>query len=388
MAPALVGDHWRVHCPHCGHRFPVNAGKPWRPKRVVCGNCRTSFDARGKAERSVGQRVVIHKLPRVTRGPRRWEVWALRGAEDDARWFVKRVVGLPGERVALRAGDVHVNDHIQRKSLAELRAMAVPVRDERFGCRSSADHDRETAWQRDSTAVSWVWTEEGWVFQRDPATFHADAAWQWLSYVPVGPPNHPAVLDDLSYNQDLSRQLNPVRDLLLQCDLSLSQDAEVAFRADSPSGIWVLIWRVGSAVLELHRDGQMVAEKKLVDRLAVGPCRVEFAYCDQQILFGRNGQARFAWDCPERPAGTAAPTAFTRIALGALSGKLTIRRLRLSRDVYYERLRGPRVHPMPVTLTTDQFFVLGDNSPCSIDSRYRTPGPVPRRALVGAVQPR
>ena len=55
-----------------------------------------------------GDRVAI----RVTRTPRRGEVWAFRApraASPKEPIFVKRIVGLPGETVAIRGGKVLVN---------------------------------------------------------------------------------------------------------------------------------------------------------------------------------------------------------------------------------------------------------------------------------------
>ena len=42
---------------------------------------------------------------------------------------MKRVVGLPGETIEIRGGDVYVNGAIARKSLAQQREMAVLVHD-------------------------------------------------------------------------------------------------------------------------------------------------------------------------------------------------------------------------------------------------------------------
>jgi len=42
---------------------------------------------------------------------------------------VKRVVGLPGEIVQIRHGDVYIDGQIARKPLAVQRALAIPVDD-------------------------------------------------------------------------------------------------------------------------------------------------------------------------------------------------------------------------------------------------------------------
>lgn len=56
-----------------------------------------------------GDRVLTERVTYWFRGPRRWEVATIRRA--DGVQIMKRVVGLPGERVTMsRAGDLRVND--------------------------------------------------------------------------------------------------------------------------------------------------------------------------------------------------------------------------------------------------------------------------------------
>jgi hypothetical protein len=49
------------------------------------------------------------------------------------------------------------------------------------------------------------------------------------------------------------------------------------------------------------------------------------------------------------------------------------------RDVYYTSQPGDK----PYTLEEDEFYVLGDNSPVSLDSRRWKDGAVPMRLLLG-----
>ncbi|KPJ75532.1 MAG: hypothetical protein AMS14_03440, partial [Planctomycetes bacterium DG_20] len=77
----------------------------------------------------------------------------------------------------------------------------------------------------------------------------------------------------------------------------------------------------------------------------------------------------------------------------ARGGPLSVGYLRIDRDVYYlnERLRngepGHATEGNPFRLNEDEFFVCGDNSPKSFDSRLwleNVDRPVvPRRNLVG-----
>jgi hypothetical protein len=69
-----------------------------------------------------------------------------------------------------------------------------------------------------------------------------------------------------------------------------------------------------------------------------------------------------------------------RAWFGGVRGLASFRRIRLSRDLYYTQ-RGERGVSAPVQLGPEQIFVLGDNSPESLDSRDF--GPVPLSRVLG-----
>ena len=60
-------------------------------------------------------RVLADKLTTMLRPPRRWEVMIFRFPNDERALYVKRIVGLPGEKLAIRGGDVWVDGKIARK---------------------------------------------------------------------------------------------------------------------------------------------------------------------------------------------------------------------------------------------------------------------------------
>lgn len=56
-----------------------------------------------------GERVLVSKMAYALGGPRRGDVVVFRYPRDPRQTFVKRVVGLPGETVAIQNGQVFVN---------------------------------------------------------------------------------------------------------------------------------------------------------------------------------------------------------------------------------------------------------------------------------------
>ncbi len=69
----------------------------------------------GDAEAGIQDRVLADKLCTLLRDPRAWEVMIFRLPYDERQLYVKRIVGLPGQTLEIRGGDVWIDGHIARK---------------------------------------------------------------------------------------------------------------------------------------------------------------------------------------------------------------------------------------------------------------------------------
>ncbi len=57
-----------------------------------------------------GERVLDYKLAYATHGPQRGDIVIFAYPRDPRQTYVKRVIGMPGDTVAIKAGDVYIND--------------------------------------------------------------------------------------------------------------------------------------------------------------------------------------------------------------------------------------------------------------------------------------
>jgi hypothetical protein len=194
----------------------------------------------------------------------------------------------------------------------------------------------------------------------------------------VGP-----IMDDVGYNQNESRQLVPAVDLMLRCQGQATDKAPVGFRIRS-GGIEYEA-RIDSAVGrgELLEEGQRIAEFAVPVGSLERPSLVEFAVADQQAIFAIDGQVVLSHELSKEPSPRVAE--FSPVGYTAnFASKHAV----VLRDVYYTAGFGQLPtfdNPNPYQISNDEYFVLGDNSPLSEDSRTWPSRGVPAKSIVGNV---
>jgi len=281
----------------------------------------------------------LDRLRRV----RRWERWIT--TAPDGTPAIKRVVGLPGETIAIRDGDLTVAGRILLTPPPVLAEVASTVPD--APVVSAGD---------------------------DPA----DAPWQRAVSLPV-------VLDDAAFAPAERRLLLPVHDVGMAAVLRLPEPPGVggAVRMQARVGDHVVRWRLGAAgrvaLVAGRLDGHLVAAAWPIGAEDSWPAGNRF------VLPPRPPQA---WDVA-RPWPDATPDQDGRSTTLGLS--ITIAGIPLAgprADGIIERLavwRDTLQRPaadgvVEWRLAPDAFFVLGDFPSGSLDSRHW--GPLARSRFV------
>lgn len=118
MHPTLRGPHYDFICPRCGAQNSTEADRPLpRDARLRCTVCGSADLQVGRLPIVPGEAVLVDRTVFWLRPPRRGEVIAFHLPNEEAKIAVKRVIGLPGERIELRDG----------KFLANGEAVALPT---------------------------------------------------------------------------------------------------------------------------------------------------------------------------------------------------------------------------------------------------------------------
>jgi signal peptidase I len=198
MAPSLFGYHKRIICPTCRFRYASGvAFDESVPQLVgrgaagdgsldlsVCPNCGQEAIDVTEVPPNQGDQLLVHKHAYEFRSPKPWEVVVFRNPSKTTQAYVKRVVGLPGEKVRILNGDVHIDGNIRRKTLATQRAMRMMVYDHNHFPRD--DPEWQPRWQAVSEKTTWKPAGTGFVCEGDIASdaegnSGADS-WSWLGY--------------------------------------------------------------------------------------------------------------------------------------------------------------------------------------------------------------
>ncbi len=392
MAPTLLGNHKEVACPNCGIRFALGLDEEGRAGRPVCGNCgQADFDGEAAVE-CQGDRLLVQKGLYDSRRPNRWEVAVFRFPGEPSQAYVKRVVGLPGESIQVRGGDVYIDGRIARKSLREQRAMRIPVFDNNFLPR---DVDRNPRWaaRRGGAArhLASGWRARGTSFVRESEVPDTSAEpTDWLVYRHWDPDRGRSepVRDFNVYNGGDLPGESPVADLMLEARIAVAADVRaVRIRLRSGDDRFVVSLPVdGRGDLEVRRNGHTLTTSGLGATLTSSPresprfATLEASVIDRRLSVALDGEFAFApidYDDPVVGSGGRDGP----VALGVRGGSMEVRDLRLFRDVHYTSAlplmaRRPFGIDAPFRLGADEFFVLGDNSPVSNDSRFWAASPV------------
>lgn len=134
MAPTLSGPRQCYRCGTCQRKFAVGLDQ-LASVDPVCPDCGSWSDIVGLGPQR-GERILIDRTAFLLRPPQRWELAVFRSPVNRDELCVKRIVGLPGEVVAVSDGHL----------LIDCQAVAVPG-GRRYELRPGDDERLREGWQ-------------------------------------------------------------------------------------------------------------------------------------------------------------------------------------------------------------------------------------------------
>lgn len=475
MAPTLLGKHIRMQSPQSGYDWTVG---PWthadRRRQMPIRN-QTDIQvqdpmsgiplAENNRRLAAGDRVFVLKYLPWLHHPQRWDVVVFKNPGQHTN-YIKRLVGLPGEQIAIVDGDVftrpfvegktarsgwdawtHQDWSVQRKPERVQRAMLQDVFDSSYAPTENLVEYRSPL---SPTTGGWSGIEAGGVYTYDSS---ARTTLEWNNRRPLTDMNpYNQVLrgidlfaqsDDDAYPENF--RPFPIADLTLSANIRPQSQGLLAMPTIEARG---MLFRArvdlgtGTASVEMRDASAPDAPWAQLDEGAFSPpaqqewTNIEFWHIDQalwlfidhELVAGGPQDGTYRLTPAQRAA---AATTLTweqlqnkpgagdgRQTPGVLSdstiyrkptlrwdfegGAFTLTHVRVQRDIAYQvnptqptRAAHPEFYP---TLDNEQFFMCGDNSSNSADSRLwgeneidpwvyaeidNTPGSVHRDLIVG-----
>jgi signal peptidase I len=385
LAPVLCGASFEVTCDDCAFRFRCDAEHVPPDRLAACPNCGYTQNDLDRARLVPPEQVVIDRWRLLFRQPRRGEIVACNVSGSPGELAVKRVATLPTEQLAIRQGDLYINGHIVRKSLAESHAVRLLVHDNDYQPRKTVD--LPPRWRGSGDQSQWRSAATG--FERQGAPANND--WDWFQYEQWSCTANPrqrgvtsAIRDNDSYNQgETRRPLNAVSDVMLTCQVRVIGNGQLALAAADGEQRFAIVIEPQNRV-SVQSGGRTLLELPLELDFSRRSIDVEFGLCDQQVLLAVQGRTLVRLPY-ERPADAPTETLHP-LAIGVRGLAADVRQLRVWRDVYYLDPQGlARPWQAPTDAGSNGFALLGDNAPVSIDSRQWEPPLVPASAIRGLV---
>jgi len=465
MAPRLMGEHYDLVCPACGYEYSYgwhgDGSVPRRhqtdPSGARCPSCTYRFVSAkkhpndGKEYVNGGDRVLVMKYLYKIVEPQPFDVVVFRNPQSNANNYIKRLIGLPGEKIEIVHGDVFVTPpgadkpEIRRKPDQAQEVMWQIINDNDYqpdmaklkaqGMGLYAPRRWEPTDKTDETPSRlWAASDNGRTFafkgSEKRGCLEFRGAGETGSAADSNDPGE-AFLPRYGYNAAQSEYqcLDPTVDFCSDLKLSMvvkpgGAKASVECVLD---GLWFSVKAVfgsdGSVVvLRLRREPQGADPAGWVEwargstsAMTEGAGRkIALAHVDHGVkvwvddkkIIDKSYTVELA--TLKKRLGAAESIPFPGVRIGASGGALELTHLKLMRDVYYTYFQLSRsdresqdflmdysrgfypkigmdspgwgVAGNPISLKKadeakgensdfDEFFVLGDNSPQSLDSR-------------------
>jgi signal peptidase I len=412
MAETLYGYQKTVKCPKCDEEFPVNCSNEVNPQDgppipvlgCTCPVCRYQIDFRKERidpSCSTGDRVLVAKFvydfPKFNQDrPKRGQVVVFKYPERpqrnyEAMNYIKRLIGQPGETIAIREGKLYVSNslsyddsgvpekdlwrreymhqddpqahelfdkgqfRIVRKPPEEILAMRRIVFDNAHQARDLIGKV-PPRWAAEGSKDSWIPDKAD-----EPRSFQhrarSDDEIAWLRYRHLIPsPDRlsarPELITDfMGYNtgtdhpftdRSIPPPQNWVGDLMLECEVQADQSqGELVLELSKGVDRFRAHFDVGSGTCTLARVAGGREEKletKDTPFRKPGKYRLRFANVDERLLVWVNSDLPFGDGVVYEPPHSRGPTEANDLqpaSIGARGSAFTVSQVKLWRDTYY-----------------------------------------------------
>ena len=323
-----------------------------------------------------GDRVIVNKMHWLFgHEPKRWDVTVFKYPLDIRRNFIKRLVGMPGDRLTVVDGDIWINQKVERKPTKIQRSIWI----ERF--------PKVPAFTHPPARCGWEQKGRGWQGMKDRFT--------------ASPPDGETVHLDFDFDPPMTLDgsdmtYHSVRDYRVRGEVTAAAGAEVVVVMTVRDVRFQVVLPTGPATArvdfprDLYPAVEVLEEGGTTRSLPAGSAvDFEVAHWDWGLEVRVAGEVWFSYALRPKPwsafrkKGARWPDMFkttppsTALRLSARGGNVAFEDLAVDQDIHYTRsgvwdtldytFMGKKLTEGKIP--PGYYFMMGDNSHGSRDSR-------------------
>ncbi len=267
--------------------------------------------------------------------------------------YIKRLIGLPEEKLQIANGDIYINGKIARKPEKIQDALWVPVYDSNYPAKQEI-------------VENWEADDKYWKISKEQLHLNIPDRIKQKSYITF----KREITDYSVYNSEIIDAISA--DVMLEFDVTTTgKNGGISILLEEDEETYEIFIRSRDEKKESHLE----ISGSIVDSNAdafIDPqktSRIEFSTADNEIILKLNDSVIFSHTYNTDFASLETYTKFSSLKLGGMNTEAVFKNIKISRDVFYTE-SGKWGTFNPVDIGEKQYFFLGDNSRNSNDSRY------------------
>ncbi len=310
-----------------------------------------------------GDRIIVNKTAFLFKKPKRWDVIVFKYPLNQKRNFIKRLIGLPGETVQIKNGDIYIDGLLARKPAHIQKALLYPLYDDQLNLNFTKHWNAESEhWKKEEKQIAVESSEES-----------------WLNYTRLITNEYSPKRDKLFFNRSnlappIGGDYN-IGELFFQCEVKPMEkqgNVLLSIREDQNRFVCQLSSKPEESTLFWYQQESPNPHQslKISESLPLQKwSQIRFSNLDDLVQVYLNNKLVASLDYQKEYSDAQAKTYESNFRIGISEGHFLWQKMLLKRDIYYIGKKDLFAGEYTWEVPPGHLFGLGDNPPNSQDSR-------------------